>query len=455
MQLTSLTAISPIDGRYANKTEKLRHYLSEYALIRTRIIVEIRWLQKLAATPGIVEVPALSDSANAWLESLISDFSVEDAQRVKSIEKTTNHDVKAIEYYLKERFEKHNELKPISEFLHFACTSEDINNLAYALMLDGARREVLIPMMNEVTTAIKTLAHDNAEQAILSRTHGQPASPTTIGKEMAVFAYRMQRQLDQFASLPILGKINGAVGNFNAHLSAYPKIDWPLFSQELVQSLGLEYSAYTTQIEPHDTVAEHFNTLVQFNTVLLDFCRDIWAYISVGYFKQKLKANEVGSSTMPHKVNPIDFENAEGNLGVASAVLDHLARKLPVSRWQRDLSDSTVLRNIGVGIAHSVIAIASTLVGIGKLEPNSAAMQDDLNNAWEVLAEPVQTVMRRYGIPEPYEKLKALTRGQGITKETLHDFISQLEVPNEAKQNLLSMTPASYIGNAVEQAKSV
>ncbi len=455
MQLTSLTAISPIDGRYANKTEKLRHYLSEYALIRTRIIVEIRWLQKLAATSNIVEVPVLSDSANAWLESLISDFSVEDAQRVKSIEKTTNHDVKAIEYYLKERFEEHNELKPISEFLHFACTSEDINNLAYALMLDGARREVLIPMMNEVTTAIKTLARDNADQAILSRTHGQPASPTTIGKEMAVFAYRMQRQLDQFDSLPILGKINGAVGNFNAHLSAYPEIDWPLFSQELVQSLGLEYSEYTTQIEPHDTVAEHFNTLVQFNTVLLDFCRDIWAYISVGYFKQKLKANEVGSSTMPHKVNPIDFENAEGNLGVASAVLDHLARKLPVSRWQRDLSDSTVLRNIGVGIAHSVIAIASTLVGIGKLEPNSAAMQGDLNNAWEVLAEPVQTVMRRYGIPEPYEKLKALTRGQGITKETLHDFISQLEIPNEAKKNLLSMTPASYIGNAVEQAKSV
>ncbi len=455
MQLSSLTAISPIDGRYGRKTEALRQHLSEYALIKTRVIVEVRWLQKLAATADIVEVPTISESTNNWLESLISDFSIDDADRVKTIERTTNHDVKAVEYYLKERFKENSELDAISEFLHFACTSEDINNLAYGLMLDGARREVLIPLMNDTVEAIRTLAHNNAKQPILSRTHGQPASPTTLGKEMAVFAFRLQRQLDLFSALPILGKINGAVGNFNAHISAYPEVDWPGLSKEFVTSLGLEYSAYTTQIEPHDTVAEHFNTLVQFNTVLLDFCRDIWSYISVGYFKQKLKANEVGSSTMPHKVNPIDFENAEGNLGIGSAVLDHLARKLPVSRWQRDLSDSTVLRNIGVGIAHSVIAMASTMVGISKLEPNPTAMQADLDAAWEVLAEPVQTVMRRYGIEEPYEKLKALTRGQGITKETLHTFIEQLAIPDGAKTELLALTPSNYIGNAVAQAKTV
>jgi len=455
MQLNSLTAISPIDGRYAAKTLALREYLSEYALIRTRIIVEIRWLQCLADTAVITEVAPLSDSTNAWLQALIDEFEVADAERVKAIERITNHDVKAIEYYLKERFDKNNELAPISEFLHFACTSEDINNLAYGLILDGARKHVLLPLMKEVTTAVKTLAHDNAEQAILARTHGQPASPTTLGKEMAVFAYRMQRQVDQFSTLPILGKINGAVGNFNAHMSAYPEIDWSTLSKEFVESLGLQWSAYTTQIEPHDTIAEHFNSLVRFNTVLLDFSRDIWGYISVGYFRQKLQANEVGSSTMPHKVNPIDFENAEGNLGIASAMLAHMAQKLPVSRWQRDLSDSTVLRNIGVGIAHSVIAMQSTLGGIGKLEANADAMRADLDGAWEVLAEPVQTVMRRYSIPEPYEKLKALTRGQGINRDTLHDFITALEIPSEAKETLLQLTPASYIGNAVEQAKSV
>ncbi len=455
MQLNSLTAISPIDGRYAKKTLALRQHLSEYALIRTRIIVEIRWLQRLAETAEISEIAPLSDSANAWLQTLIDEFEVTDAERVKAIEQTTNHDVKAIEYYLKERFNKNDELAPISEFLHFACTSEDINNLAYGLMLDGARKHVLLPLMNEVTAAIKTLAHDNAEQAILARTHGQPASPTTLGKEMAVFAYRMQRQIDQFSALPILGKINGAVGNFNAHISAYPEIDWPILGKEFVESLGLQWSAYTTQIEPHDTIAEHFNSLVQFNTVLLDFSRDIWGYISVGYFRQKLQANEVGSSTMPHKVNPIDFENAEGNLGIASAILAHMAQKLPVSRWQRDLSDSTVLRNIGVGIAHSVIAMQSTLGGIGKLEANADAMRADLDDAWEVLAEPIQTVMRRYSIPQPYEKLKALTRGQGINRDTLHDFITALEIPGEAKETLLQLTPASYIGNAVEQAKSV
>ncbi len=455
MQLNSLTAISPIDGRYAAKTLTLREYLSEYALIRTRIIVEIRWLQCLADTPEISEVASLSEAANTWLQDLIDDFDIIDAERVKEIERTTNHDVKAIEYYLKERFDNNDELAPISEFLHFACTSEDINNLAYDLMLKGVRDNVLLPLMQEVTDAIKTLAHDNADQAILARTHGQPASPTTLGKEMAVFAYRMQRQIDQMAALPVLGKINGAVGNFNAHLSAYPDIDWPKLGKGFVQSLGLEWSAYTTQIEPHDTIAEHFNILAQFNTVLLDFNRDIWGYISVGYFRQKLQANEVGSSTMPHKVNPIDFENAEGNLGISTAMLDHMARKLPVSRWQRDLSDSTVLRNIGVGIAHSVIAILSTLGGIRKLQPNSDAMSADLNDAWEVLAEPIQTVMRRYSIPEPYEKLKALTRGQGINRQTLHTFIIALEIPREAKEQLLNLTPANYIGNAVEQAKSI
>lgn len=455
MQLNSLTAISPIDGRYASKTLALREHLSEYALIRTRIIVEIRWLQCLADTPEIAEVPALSDSANTWLQDLIDTFNVIDAEHVKEIERTTNHDVKAIEYYLKGRFNKNDELAPISEFLHFACTSEDINNLAYGLMLKGVRSNVLLPLMNEVTRAIKTLAHDNAEQAILARTHGQPASPTTLGKEMAVFAYRMQRQIDQLDALPILGKINGAVGNFNAHLSAYPDIDWSTLGKEFVESLDLTWSAYTTQIEPHDTIAEHFNCIAQFNTVLLDFSRDIWGYISVGYFRQKLHANEVGSSTMPHKVNPIDFENAEGNLGMANAVLDHMARKLPISRWQRDLSDSTVLRNIGVGIAHTVIAILSTLGGLRKVESNSAAMRADLDNAWEVLAEPVQTVMRRYSVPEPYEKLKALTRGQGINRDTLHQFIIALDIPREAKENLLQLTPATYVGNAVEQAKSI
>ncbi|MBL1433864.1 MAG: adenylosuccinate lyase [Gammaproteobacteria bacterium] len=455
MQLNSLTAISPIDGRYASKTLALREHLSEYALIRTRIIVEIRWLQCLADTPEIAEVPALSDSANTWLQDLIDTFNVIDAEHVKEIERTTNHDVKAIEYYLKGRFNKNDELAPISEFLHFACTSEDINNLAYGLMLKGVRSNILLPLMNEVTRAIKTLAHDNAEQAILARTHGQPASPTTLGKEMAVFAYRMQRQIDQLDALPILGKINGAVGNFNAHLSAYPDIDWSTLGKEFVESLDLTWSAYTTQIEPHDTIAEHFNCIAQFNTVLLDFSRDIWGYISVGYFRQKLHANEVGSSTMPHKVNPIDFENAEGNLGMANAVLDHMARKLPISRWQRDLSDSTVLRNIGVGIAHTVIAILSTLGGLRKVESNSAAMRADLDNAWEVLAEPVQTVMRRYSVPEPYEKLKALTRGQGINRDTLHQFIIALDIPREAKENLLQLTPATYVGNAVEQAKSI
>jgi len=455
MQLNSLTAISPIDGRYASKTLALREHLSEYALIRTRIIVEIRWLQRLADTTEITEITALSNNTNTWLQTLIDEFDVTEAERVKEIERTTNHDVKAVEYYLKERFDKNEALAPVSEFLHFACTSEDINNLAYALMLNDARNKVLLPLMNEVVSAIKTLAHDNAEQAILARTHGQPASPTTLGKEMAVFAYRMQRQLDQFTSLPILAKINGAVGNFNAHMSAYPEIDWSTFSKQFVESLGLEWSAYTTQIEPHDTIAEHFNSLAQFNTTLLDFSRDIWGYISVGYFRQKLMANEVGSSTMPHKVNPIDFENAEGNLGIATAVLDHMARKLPVSRWQRDLSDSTVLRNIGVGIAHSVIAMLSTLSGIRKLEANSAAMHADLGEAWEVLAEPVQTVMRRHGIAEPYEKLKALTRGQGITRDVLHSFITTLAIPHQAKEDLLKLTPASYIGNAVEQAKSI
>lgn len=455
MQLNSLSAVSPIDGRYANKTAVLRQHLSEYALIRARVIVEVRWLQWLAKEPRIKEIAALSDGAQHWLQQLIDQFTLADAERIKGIERTTNHDVKAVEYYLKERFSEHDELAAISEFLHFACTSEDINNLAYGLMLDAARREVMLPMMTNLHEAMRALAHDNAELAMLSRTHGQPASPTTLGKEMAVFAYRLQRQLDTFGQLPILGKINGAVGNFNAHIVTYPAIDWAALGKGFVESLGLQWNPYTTQIEPHDTVAEYFAVLAQFNTVLLDFCRDVWSYISIGYFRQKVREGEVGSSTMPHKVNPIDFENAEGNLGLSTAILDHMARKLPVSRWQRDLSDSTVMRNVGVGVAHTVIAIAATLTGIGKLQADATAMSRDLDNAWEVLAEPIQTVMRRYGIAEPYEKLKALTRGQRINRDILHAFINDLDIPQDAKEALLQLTPAGYIGNAVSQAKAV
>ena len=456
MELNALTAVSPIDGRYGDKTQSLRTVFSEYGLIRFRVTVEVRWLQALANHPAITEVPALSEEANQILESLISHFSMTDAERVKEIERTTNHDVKAVEYLIKEKVQQNNELAAVSEFVHFACTSEDINNLSHGLMLKTGMEEAVLPQMQAVTKAIEALALTHAEQPMLSRTHGQTASPTTLGKEMANVAFRLKRQLKQIESITPLGKINGAVGNYNAHLSAYPEVDWPVLAEKFVTDLGLEWNPYTTQIEPHDYIAELYDAICRFNTILIDFDRDVWGYISLGYFKQRTVAGEVGSSTMPHKVNPIDFENSEGNLGIANAIMQHLATKLPVSRWQRDLTDSTVLRNMGVGLGQSLIAYASTLKGISKLEASPARLDADLDNAWEVLAEPIQTVMRRYGIDQPYEKLKALTRGQdGITRDTLAIFIDGLEMPEDVKAELKQMTPASYIGNAVEQAKTI
>ena len=453
MELTALTAISPIDGRYAEKTAGLRPLFSEYGLIRYRALVEVRWLQALSRHSGIPEVPSLSESARHALDDLAENFSLADAQRAKDIERTTNHDVKAVEYLLKEKIAGHAELEAISEFIHFACTSEDINNLAYALILREARTKILLPGLDSLGSEITRLAHQYAEQPMLARTHGQPASPTTLGKEMANVASRLYRQRAQLATTPLLGKVNGAVGNYNAHLAAYPEIDWPEFARCFVtETLSLDWNAYTTQIEPHDYMAELFHILMRANTVLLDFCRDIWSYIAIGYFRQRPVAGEIGSSTMPHKVNPIDFENAEGNLGVANALLDHLAAKLPVSRWQRDLTDSTVLRTLGVGLAHSLIAWQSILKGLSKLEVNTAALDADLTDNWEVLAEPIQTVMRRYGIEQPYEQLKALTRGQRVNQETLRAFITHLAIPDEAKQPLLALTPAGYTGNAAEQA---
>lgn len=455
MELSSLTAVSPIDGRYGRVTTSLRGICSEFGLIRHRVLVEVRWLQMLAQNPDITEVPALSAEADALLNSITGSFSVEDAQRVKDIERTTNHDVKAVEYFLKEKITDNSELMAINEFIHFACTSEDINNLSHGLMLTATREEVVLPLMDEVIKAISQIAHEQAEQPMLSRTHGQPASPSTLGKEMANVAFRLQRQRDLLAGVPLMGKINGAVGNYNAHLSAYPDIDWQALAQQFVEGLGLSWNAYTTQIEPHDYIAEYFDAMARFNTILLDFDRDIWSYISIGYFKQKTIAGEIGSSTMPHKVNPIDFENSEGNLGIANAILGHLASKLPVSRWQRDLTDSTVLRNLGVGIAHAVIAYQSSLKGISKLEVNPAALAADLDSNWEVLAEPIQTVMRRYAIEKPYEKLKELTRGKRIDAPSLHAFIDGLEIPADEKTRLKTMTPANYIGNAVAQAKKL
>jgi len=455
MELTTLTAISPIDGRYGDKTADLRPIFSEYGLIRHRVLVEVRWLQALARHPGIPEVPPLSTHAEHVLDGIVAQFSLEDAQRVKNIERTTNHDVKAVEYFLKEKIAGNAELEKVSEFIHFACTSEDINNLAYALMLREARAQALLPMMDEVIAAVRTLAHRYADLPMLSRTHGQPASPTTLGKEMANVAFRLKRQREQLAGVPMLGKINGAVGNYNAHLVAYPEVDWTALARDFVTSLGLEWNPYTTQIEPHDYIAELFDVQARFNTILMDFCRDVWSYISLGYFKQKTVAGEVGSSTMPHKVNPIDFENAEGNLGLANAIFDHLAAKLPVSRWQRDLTDSTVLRNLGVGIAHSTIAYQSCLKGIGKLEADPARLAADLDANWEVLAEPIQTVMRRYGIEKPYEKLKELTRGRTVNGETLRAFVATLAIPDEAKAQLLELTPAGYTGNAARQARDI
>ncbi|MES2684792.1 MAG: adenylosuccinate lyase [Pseudomonadota bacterium] len=454
MHLTSLSAISPIDGRYAEKTVALRAVFSEYGLMRYRVIAEIRWLQALAAHPGIVEVPALSTAANARLEAIISGFNIDEAQWIKAKEQTTNHDVKAVEYYLKDKVQGHPELAAVTEFIHFACTSEDMNNLAHALMLKEAREQVLLPSIDKTIAAIATLAQRYAEQPMLSRTHGQPASPTTLGKEMGVFVTRLQRQRAQFAAVPCLGKANGAVGNWNAHLAAYPQVDWPALSASVITGLGLEVSPATTQIEPHDYIAEYFHALTRFNTVLTGFARDIWSYISIGAFKQRAVAGEVGSSTMPHKINPIDFENAEGNLGLGNAIMQHLAEKLPISRWQRDLTDSTVLRNLGVGAAHSLIAWQSLCKGMGKLEADAWRIGQDLDQNWEVLGEAIQTVMRRYGLPEPYEQLKRLTRGQKMGREAIRDFVQGLELPDEAKASLLAMTPASYIGNAVEQAKN-
>ncbi|MBB5210368.1 adenylosuccinate lyase [Microbulbifer hydrolyticus] len=455
VELSALTAVSPIDGRYESKTAGLRDIFSEYGLIRARVEVEVRWLQQLARHEKIAEVQPFTGNSNQILDDIVAQFSVQDAERIKEIERTTNHDVKAVEYFLKEKVKGDEQLAAVSEFIHFACTSEDINNLSHALMLRAGRDQVLLPAMNQIVSEIATLAKTFADVPMLSRTHGQTASPTTVGKELANVVARLRRQVKQIHDVELLGKINGAVGNYNAHLSAYPDVDWQANAEEFVTSLGLSWNPYTTQIEPHDYIAELFDAIARFNTILIDFDRDIWGYISLGYFKQKVVAGEVGSSTMPHKVNPIDFENSEGNLGIANAVFQHLAAKLPVSRWQRDLTDSTVLRNMGVGAGYSVIAYAATLKGLSKLEINRARLEEDLNNSWEVLAEPIQTVMRRYNIEEPYEKLKALTRGQGITKETLAVFIDGLDMPEEAKQSLREMTPASYIGNAVAQANKI
>jgi adenylosuccinate lyase len=449
-----LTAISPIDGRYANKVDALRPIFSEYGLIRYRVEVEVRWLQALAIEAKIVEVPALSAEAIAVLNNIVANFSEADAQAVKDIEKTTNHDVKAVEYFLKAKIKDNAELHAVNEFIHFACTSEDINNLSYALMLKEGRGLILAEIDASIA-AIKQLALDSAEQPMLSRTHGQSATPTTVGKEFANTVARLQRQREQLTNIELLGKINGAVGNYNAHSVAYPDVDWAQFAQNFVESLGLTFNPYTIQIEPHDYMAEFFHALSRFNTILLDFDRDVWGYISLGYFKQKTIAGEVGSSTMPHKVNPIDFENSEGNLGLANAILGFMADKLPISRWQRDLTDSTVLRNIGVGIAHTSIAIQSTLKGISKLEINPVLLDQDLDQNWEVLAEPIQTVMRRYGIEKPYEKLKELTRGQRVTGDDMRAFVEKLEIPAAAKAELLVLTPHTYTGYAAALAKKI
>lgn len=455
LELSPLTALSPVDGRYGSRTADLRPIFSEYGLIRQRVLVEVRWLQALARHPGIPEVPALSAEASALLDGIAQGFGLADAERVKTIERTTNHDVKAVEYFLKERIAGQPELEAVSEFIHFACTSEDINNLSHALMVREGRDTVLLPLMDALIGAIRDLALRYADQPMLARTHGQPATPTTLGKEMANTVYRLRAQRERVAAVALLGKINGAVGNYNAHLAAYPAIDWPTFARDFVESLGLQWNPYTTQIEPHDYLAELFDAVARFNVVSIDFCRDVWGYISLGYFKQRAVEGEVGSSTMPHKVNPIDFENAEGNLGIGNAILEHLARKLPISRWQRDLTDSTVLRNLGVGLAHTEIALHAALKGIGKLEADPARLAADLDASWEVLAEPIQTVMRRYGVDRPYERLKALTRGRRIDADILLAFIDELEIPEQAKSTLRSLAPATYIGNAAQQARNI
>ena len=455
MTLSTLTAISPIDGRYASKVDALRPIVSEFGLMRARVEVELAWIKSLASNPQINEVPPLSEQAIAHIDAIVADFSEIDGNSIKAIERTTNHDVKAIEYFIKEQFAVNPELNAISEFVHFACTSEDINNLSYSLILTRMRDDVLAPKMWEIIDFLREKANDWAAHAMLSRTHGQSASPTTVGKEFANVVARLERQLVQFEAIQLLGKLNGAVGNYNAHLSAYPEVDWADHADNVIANLGLTFNPYTTQIEPHDCVAEYFDALKRCNTILLDLDRDLWSYISLDYFKQRTVAGEVGSSTMPHKVNPIDFENSEGNLGIANAVFEHLAAKLPVSRWQRDLTDSTVLRNVGVGVAHSLIAYEASLKGLNKLEINLAVITEDLAKRWEVLAEPVQTVMRRYGIEKPYEQLKELTRGKPIDEESLRAFIGNLDIPEDAKQALLEMTPLTYTGSAEAQARNV
>ncbi len=450
MELSSLTAVSPVDGRYGEKVSPLRAIFSEYGLLKFRVQVEVRWLQKLAATAEIKEVPAFDADANAFLDAIVENFNETDAARIKTIERTTNHDVKAVEYFLKEKVAEVPALHAVSEFIHFACTSEDINNLSHALMLETARREVILPYWTQLIDAVKDLAQQYRDIPLLSRTHGQPATPSTMGKEMANVAYRMSRQLRQLEQVEMLGKINGAVGNYNAHMSAYPEVDWHQLSEAFVTSLGISWNPYTTQIEPHDYIAELFDCIARFNTILIDFDRDVWGYIALNHFKQKTIAGEIGSSTMPHKVNPIDFENSEGNLGLANAVMQHLAAKLPVSRWQRDLTDSTVLRNLGVGIGYALIAYQATLKGISKLEVNRDRLLAELDQNWEVLAEPIQTVMRRYGIEKPYEKLKELTRGKRVDAAGMQAFIDSLALPEEEKTRLKQMTPANYLGRAVQ-----
>ena len=449
LELSPLTALSPLDGRYSTRVGVLRNHFSEFGLIRYRVMIEIRWLAYLAAEPSISELSPLSRDTNDFLDRLVNDFSLADAQRIKAIEHDTNHDVKAVEYFLKEKVADNSELSAVNEFIHFACTSEDINNLSHGLMLREARETVILPYCDKLIEALVELAKRYQNVPMMARTHGQPASPTTMGKEMANVAIRLKRQRSQIAGVELLGKINGAVGNYNAHLSAYKDVDWHEVSEKFVTSLGLTWNPFTTQIEPHDYIAEMFDAIARFNTILIDFDRDVWGYIALGHFKQKTVAGEIGSSTMPHKVNPIDFENSEGNLGLANAIFDHLAAKLPISRWQRDLTDSTVLRNLGVGVGYAVIAYQATLKGISKLEVNEQSLLNELNNNWELLAEPIQTVMRRYGIEKPYEKLKELTRGKKVNAEIIAEFIDNLDMPEAAKAELKALTPATYIGDAI------
>lgn len=455
MELTDLKALSPVDGRYAGKSDALRDIFSEFGLIRCRVLVEIRWIQWLADEADIVELAPFPPVVKNMLNRIVDDFSMDDANRVKKIETSTNHDVKAVEYFIRDKVGAGADMGNVADFIHFGCTSEDINNLAYGLMLRSGRDDVLLPQMRKLLAKLRKMSAEYADLPMLSRTHGQAASPTTVGKELANVVARLARARDQYAAVEVRGKFNGAVGNFNAQLAAYPDLDWPHISQRFIESLGLHPNLHTTQIEPHDWIAEYAHALVRFNTVLLDLCRDMWAYISIGYFRQRIARDEVGSSTMPHKVNPIDFENAEGNLGLSAAMLNHFATKLPVSRWQRDLSDSTVLRNFGVAVAYVLIAIQSCLKGLEKLQADREVLHRDIERSWEVLAEAVQTVMRRYGIPEPYEKLKALTRGKAVTEERLHEFIRSLDIPDDARRRLLELTPANYTGLASTLAKTI